>query len=195
MMGAALRIFAFLTIVTGLAYPLLMTGIAQVGFSKKANGSLIEKDGKLIGSELIAQKFEHPYHFFPRPSAIDYNAMPSGGSNLGPTSQDLKAKVEDRRKAGLEEDLLFASGSGLDPHISPKSAYAQVPRIITALHVPSAQAERVTREVKALVASSIEGRQFRVFGDPRVNVLRINLELDDLARRENLRPERIKENL
>ena len=168
----ALRIFLFLTVLLGGAYPLLITAIAQIGFGHQANGSLIKKDGRVLGSELIAQKFEKPGHFWARPSAVDYNPLPSGGSNFGLTSQDLVSKVAERKKAGMTDDLLFASGSGLDPHISPKAALAQISRISGAIGV---DADKLTR----LVHEHTEGRQLGVFGEPRVNVFKLNLALDE----------------
>ena len=176
MIGPALRIFLFFTALTGILYPLAMTGFAQVAFREKANGSMIVRDGKTIGSRLIAQKFSNSDHFWPRPSAVDYNPLPSGGSNQGATNADLKAKIDERRKAGMTDDLLFASASGLDPHISVEGAKAQVGRVAHALDLP-------TQQVEGLIDQNTEFRQFGVFGDPRVKVLELNLALEDLRRK------------
>lgn len=168
----ALRFFVWMTILTGFVYPALITLIAQVAFSDKANGSLISKNGRIIGSELIAQSFKDPKYFWPRPSAIDFNPMPSGGSNLGPTSADLAAKVKERASQGMSGELLFASGSGLDPHISPQAAVGQIPRVAQARGVPEAA-------VRSIVDQFVERRQFGILGESRVNVLKLNLALDE----------------
>ncbi len=172
-----------LTVLTGLIYPLLVTGLAQAFFHRQANGSLIEVNGKLVGSALIGQQFTRPEYFHGRPSAAGngYDAANSGGSNLGPTNRNLVSRVQDdigkfRREnptytGPIPADLLTTSGSGLDPHISPASAYAQVDRVAKARGVsPDA--------VRAAVARRVEGRQFGVLGEPRVNVLELNLDLD-----------------
>lgn len=178
----AARLFLFLTILCGLVYPVLMTGLAQFFFSKKAQGSLIYQNGQLIGSELIGQNFEKPDYFWGRPSAVGYNPQPSGGSNLGPASADLKKIIEDRRVKLIQahgtsqeppQDLLFASASGLDPHISPEAAFYQVHRVAEARH----QNEATLRQ---LVESSIEPSQWHFFGQPRVNVLLLNMALNDM---------------
>jgi len=161
------------TLITGLAYPLLMTLFSQIVFPHKANGSLIKNNqGQVIGSELIGQTFKGQNYFWSRPSAIDYNPMPSGGSNLGPTSVDLVGKVKEREKQGLVNDLLFASGSGLDPHISPEGARAQIGRI--------AQSRGTTEQkIGKILDGFIEQRQMRILGEKRVNVLMLNLALDE----------------
>ena len=173
-----------LTGLTGLVYPLAVTGIAQVVFPKQANGSLIVKDGVAVGSTLIGQPFDDPKYFWGRPSATSpyaYNATSSSGSNLGPTNEALKKAVADRvatlkaadpdNSAKVPVDLVTTSGSGLDPHISPASAEYQVHRV--------ARARGDTDEVvRRLVTEHTEGRQWGVFGEPRVNVLELNLALD-----------------
>jgi K+-transporting ATPase ATPase C chain len=179
-----LRINIFATIVFGIAYPLAVTGICQVFFSHQANGSLITSGGRVIGSELIGQNFAKPEYFQPRPSAAGndgYDATASSGSNYGPTNQKLidrvKASVEKFRKDNpdyqgpIPADLVTASGSGLDPEISPASALAQAARIAKARGVP-------TDEVNRLAVQYTEGPDLGVLGEPRVNVLKLNLALD-----------------
>lgn len=173
-----------LTILFGLAYPLVFTGLAQVLFPHQANGSLVTVNGKVAGSELIGQSFTKPEYFHGRPSAAGnngYDAANSSGSNLGPTNQKLvdrvKADVQKFRAENpdytgpIPADLLTSSGSGLDPHISPASAEAQVARV--------AKARGVTPDrIAELVAKHTEGRQWGIFGEPRVNVLLLNIDLD-----------------
>jgi potassium-transporting ATPase KdpC subunit len=176
-----------LTILFGLAYPLVFTGLAQVLFPHQANGSLVTVNGKVAGSELIGQSFTKPEYFHGRPSAAGnngYDAANSGGSNLGPTNQKLvdrvKADVQKFRAENpdytgpIPADLLTSSGSGLDPHISPASAEAQVARVAKAR---GATPDRITE----LVAKHTEGRQWGIFGEPRVNVLLLNIDLDHSA--------------
>jgi K+-transporting ATPase ATPase C chain len=193
----ALVLLAAFTLLTGLAYPLAVTGVAQVMFPTAANGSLLVKDGKVIGSALIGQDFKGDRYFRPRPSAttdtdpkdstktIDapYNAAASAGSNLGPLTQKLidrvKGDVEALRKEGvagpIPADAVTASASGLDPHISPETALLQVPRV--------AKARGLSEErVRVLVAAHTEGRALGLLGEPRVNVLLLNLALDTLPR-------------
>ena len=189
----ALVFVVALTLITGLIYPLVITGIAELVFPYQVQGSLIEKDGQVIGSELIGQQFASDKYFHGRPSAtlgpdpsdpskttgIPYNAANSGGSNLGPTNKALIDRVSgDVNKLKRENplvqvpiDLVTTSGSGLDPHISPEAAYFQVPRVAKARNM----AENAVRN---LVAEHTEGRTLGVFGEPHVNVLELNLALD-----------------
>jgi len=181
----SLKIFLFFTVLTGIIYPLVVTGIAQLAFPSKANGSLIVINKKVIGSELLGQSFDSTAYFTPRPSAIAYQTMPSGGSNLGLTSIKLKVQVEARKKQFLTfnnlgnntvvpSEMLFASASGLDPHISPEAALLQVNRIAVARHLNSAK----KRQLIQLVAAQTQGPQLFCLGQTRVNVLLLNLSLD-----------------
>jgi K+-transporting ATPase ATPase C chain len=189
----AIVLLVGLTLITGLAYPLAMTGIAGVLFPRQAQGSLIEKDGKVIGSALIGQEFKDDKYFHGRPSATTapdpndstktvpapYNAANSGGSNLGPTSKALADRVkEDVDKLKAENpsqpvpvDLVTTSGSGLDPDISPEAALFQAPRVAKVRNMPEEQ-------VRELVAQNTKGRMIGILGEPRVNVLALNLALD-----------------
>src|SRR6266853_3503922 len=185
---AALVSLAVLTVVTGVVYPLVVTGIAQVIFPFQANGSLIVKDGKVLGSTLIGQPFDDPKYFWGRPSATSpfgYNAAASSGSNLSPTNPDLVKAVQGRvealraadpgNTAPVPVDLVTASGSGLDPHISPAAALYQAPRVAKARKLPP-------ETVRELVERHIEGRFLGFLGEPRGNVLGRNLALDSAAR-------------
>ena len=182
-------ILVLLSALTGIVYPLAVTGLAQLAFPHQANGSLIVKDGKTVGSELIGQPFSDAKDFWPRPSAtlsgtanVPYNAANSSGSNLGPLNPDLQAKVKAAAEAlrsadptsrpAAPVDLVTASGSGLDPDISPAAAEYQVPRVAKARHMDEAA-------VRALVAQHTQGRQLGLLGEPRVNVLELNLALDE----------------
>jgi K+-transporting ATPase ATPase C chain len=192
----AIVVLVALTLITGLAYPLAMTGIAEVLFPRQAQGSLIEQDGKVVGSALIGQVFESDKYFHGRPSATTapdpndstktvpapYNAANSGGSNLGPSSKALIDRVQgdvDKLKQEnpsmpVPQDLVTTSASGLDPHISPEAALFQVPRIAKARNLPEDR-------IRQLVVDNTEGRLLGLLGEPRVNVLQINLALDHLA--------------
>jgi K+-transporting ATPase ATPase C chain len=183
-----------MTVITGLVYPLAITGVAQLIFPHQANGSLIEKDGKVIGSELIGQNFEDPKYFHGRPSAtsepdpkdptktvsVPYAADNSAASNLAPTSQALVDRVKDDagklaedNKAPIPVDLVTTSASGLDPDITPASAYFQVPRVAKARGMPE-------EKLRQLVDDNIQNRTLGILGEPRVNVLKLNRALDSL---------------
>ncbi len=181
----SIAMLALLTALTGVAYPLVVTGIAQLLFPQAADGSVIERDGKPVGSALIGQPFSDPRYFWSRPSATTpfaYNSASSGGSNLGPTNPALTDAVKQRidalraadpgNTAPVPVDLVTASGSGLDPQISPAAAEYQVARVAR-VRAMSPDA------VRKLVAGATEGRQLGVLGEPRVNVLALNLALDD----------------
>jgi K+-transporting ATPase ATPase C chain len=194
----AILVLAVLTLITGVAYPLAMTGIAGVLFPKQAQGSLIEKDGKVIGSALIGQEFKEDKYFHGRPSATvapdpadssktvpaPYNAANSGGSNLGPTSKALADRVKEdvdklrseNPNAPVPVDLVTTSASGLDPDISPEAALFQVPRVAKARSLPEDR-------VRQLVTENTKGRLAGLLGEPRVNVLALNLALDAVTAR------------
>ncbi|MFM0516124.1 potassium-transporting ATPase subunit KdpC [Caballeronia jiangsuensis] len=180
----AIVLFVALTVLTGLVYPAVVTAIGQAAFPHQANGSLIERDGKTVGSEIIGQQFDAPQYFWGRLSATTpnpYNAGSSSGSNLGPTNPALADEIKGRidalhaadpdNRSPLPVDLVTSSGSGLDPAISPAAAAYQVARVAKARGMTSAQ-------VEALVGEATSARQFGVLGEPRVNVLKLNLALD-----------------
>lgn len=176
----SLRILFFMTVVLGLTYPLAMTAISQMAFPQQAAGSPLERGGQVIGSALVAQNFEKPPYFWPRPSAVNFNPLPSGGSNLSPASQALKKVVEERRaklktshpnQGEPPQDLLFASGSGLDPEISVAAAEYQAERVALARGME-------IDKVNQLIQAHTHGRQWGFLGEPRVHVLRLNLALD-----------------
>jgi K+-transporting ATPase ATPase C chain len=192
-MRPAIILIIALTLITGLAYPLAMTGIAGVIFPSQAQGSIIEREGKVVGSALIGQEFTSDRYFHGRLSATSapdpadstktvsapYNAANSGGSNLGPTSKALAERVQgDVEKLKVENpsmpvplDLVTTSGSGLDPHVSPEAAFFQIPRIAKARKLPE-------ERLRQLISELTEGRMFGILGEPRVNVLKLNLALD-----------------
>jgi len=181
------RIFLFFAILTGIAYPLLITGIEELVFHEKANGSLIVIDNRIIGSELIGQKFESKKYFSSRPSAISYNPLPSGGSNYGLTNSRLKKIVEERKiqfidfnkidtSAVIPSEMVFASASGLDPHVSPEAANLQVNRISEARNFNESQKLRLEN----LIIDLTENPHFSLLGEARINILKLNLELDKI---------------
>lgn len=181
----AVRVSLVFTIITGIIYPLGITLFSNIFFTQKAAGSLIEKEGHIIGSELISQKFTGDKYFWARPSAIDYNPLPSGASNLSLTSAALKKNYDERKKYFLDknflnsnhsipEEMLFSSASGADPHISGEAAYLQVNRIAKARNFD----EMKINKLKRIIESSIRNPQLGIFGKTVVNVLLLNLELD-----------------
>ena len=182
----AMLLFIAFSLLTGLIYPLFMTGVIQIAMPKQASGSLIVVDGKIVGSELIGQNFTSPSYFHGRPSAVNYAGNGSGASNFGPTSAKLMEQVSQRisevraennlsGNATVPSELVLTSGSGLDPHISMEGAMLQVPRVAVARGIPES-------EVKVLVYQHIEPAQFGIMGQERVNVLTLNLALDKLNR-------------
>lgn len=179
----ALRMFLILTFLTGIAYPLFITGIAQIFMKQKADGNLVVFQNKEVGAKNIGQKFDSDKYFWGRPSFHNYDPMQSGGSNLGPTSAKLKKMVEERQqkilkshpvdKKKIPAELLFASGSGLDPHISIETAYFQMERIARAR-------KKQTKEIRDIIDRMIIHRSFGVLGEPCINVLLMNKELDEV---------------
>jgi K+-transporting ATPase ATPase C chain len=183
----ALKFLLVMTVLTGVIYPFFMTGVAQLTFPAKANGSLVMKDGKIIGSELIGQKFDSSIYFWSRPSAIGYNPIPSGASNYGPTSDKLKKQVAERRTlfmtknfitdtAAIPKEMIFASASGLDPHISPEAALLQLKRVALARNLNETQKQKVQQ----LIKYKTEKPQYFLLGEPRINVFELNLALDSI---------------
>lgn len=189
----SIKIFVVFTVLLGIFYPLFITAVAQLAFPEKANGSLIIQDKKVIGSQLIGQKFDSAAYFSSRPSATDYSALPSGASNLGPSSSKLKQEVAERKARWQElnpqvatkeipSEMLFASASGLDPDISPASAFLQVDRIVKARQFDESRKQQLI----AIIEKLSEGPQFFILGESRVNVLMLNLELDKLGGQNTL---------
>lgn len=183
----ALKLLVVMTVLTGTLYPLLVTGLVQLTFPDKANGSLIWKDGRIAGSGLIGQKFDSSIYFCSRPSATDYNTVPSGGSNLGPASDKLMKTVKERTILFTAEnripdsilvpkEMIFASASGLDPHISPEAARLQAERVSRARGFTEAQQAQLLQ----LIHNLIEEPQFSFLGERRINVFKLNLELDNI---------------
>lgn len=183
----ALKLVLVCTVLLGLVYPLVMTGLSQLIFPRQANGSMVSRDGRLVGSTLIGQAFSRPDYFHPRPSAAGkgYDPTASSGSNLGPTSKALADRVSGDiakavsenpglRKGAVPIDMVTASGSGLDPDISPANAYAQAARVASARKMTDSQ-------VRDLIKAHITPRQFGILGEPRVNVLELNTALDRLS--------------
>jgi K+-transporting ATPase ATPase C chain len=181
-LAAGLRMLAVLTVVLGLLYPAAVWGVGRLAFPHRAAGSLVEVDGRVVGSSLLGQDFRDARHFWSRPSASDYSGRTSGGSNLSPVSAAQRAAVHERERryaaanggAAAPPDALTACGSGLDPHISPANAAAQAPRVAAATGVPLA-------EVRRLVAAHTRGRVLGFLGEPRVEVLALNLAVDRAA--------------
>ena len=180
----SLKIFIALSVLLGVVYPAVMTGISAVCFPARANGSVVRVNGAAVGSELFAQQFDSPRYFHSRPSAAGYATVASGASNQGPTSRLLHDSVMARRARFAAEngvqpqevpaDMLFASGSGLDPHISPESARLQMNRVAAARGLSG---ENI-RQLAAIIDSAVEQPQFGLFGQPRVNVLMLNIAID-----------------
>lgn len=182
----ALTLLLIFAVLLGIAYPLAVTGIGQVLFPTTANGSLIERDGQIVGSRLIGQNFTRPEYFHPRPSASQYDATASGGTNLAPSNSALISAIRDRTSAAARDsggrpvpiDLVTASASGLDPHISPQSAYIQVSRV--------ARVRQLQEDaLRKLIDEHTEEQTFDMLGQARVNVLALNMALDELTRRRS----------
>lgn len=182
---SGLKILLVFTLLTGIVYPLMITGIAQAVFPRQSNGSIVSFGQKACGSELLGQEFKSERYFWSRPSACSYGTLPSGASNWGPTSDTLRKTIEKRRESFIianhlplntvvPNEMLTASGSGLDPHISPESATLQIERITSARHFSPSQSQ----QLRKLVASHIEQLQFGCLGEKRVNVLALNHDLD-----------------
>jgi potassium-transporting ATPase KdpC subunit len=175
----SLRMNLVFILILGFIYPVIVTLAGQALFKEKAEGSFITRDGKTIGSRLIAQKFESAKYFHPRPSAIDYNPLPSGGSNLGPTSKKLQDSVVQARTnlgSSAPKEMLYASASGLDPHLSPEGAAFQVSRVAQARGFDPQK----TAQLEQLVRSMTRGRDLGFLAEPVVNVLELNLALDQM---------------
>ena len=181
----AVRLLLFFTLITGIGYPYLMLALGGALFPEQAAGSLLHRDGAVVGSALVAQKFSDPKYFWPRPSAADYATVPSGASNQSPTSKALQTAVAERQAAWVQagakvgREMLFASGSGLDPEISPASALGQIPRILKARGLDGTPDQAI--KLEALVEKLTQKRDLGFLGQERVNVLRLNLALDALS--------------
>jgi potassium-transporting ATPase KdpC subunit len=183
----SLRAIFILTVLTGIVYPVLMLILSHIIFPFRANGSLITINGEIAGSELISQKFQSEKYFWSRPSAIDYNPLPSGASNLGPTSRDLQKIVEQRKaffteknflssNVALPTEMIFSSGSGIDPHISPEAALLQVQRVVLARGFDEVKVNKL----RSTIQKGTEPLQFGFLGQPRINFLFLNIELDKI---------------
>jgi potassium-transporting ATPase KdpC subunit len=183
----SLKAIFVLTILTGIVYPALVIILSHFIFPLRANGSLVTVNGDIIGSELIAQKFQSEKYFWSRPSAIDYNPLPSGASNLGPTNRSLQKSVEQRKtffteknflssNVALPAEMIFSSGSGVDPHISPEAALLQVQRIALARGFDEVKVSKL----RSTIQKATEPLQFGFLGKPRINVLLLNIELDKI---------------
>jgi len=175
----AVRTLLTLTLLTGVLYPLIVLLLGQALFRDGAGGSLLQKDGRTVGSRLIAQGFASPKYFWPRPSAVKYDAASSGASNLGVTSADWVAQARQREQAGAVVEMRFASGSGLDPEISLTAARSQIARVAAARNLSEAE----TSQLRTMVQAQVRPRQFGILGEPRINVLTLNLALDSWQRR------------
>lgn len=183
----AVKLLLVMTVITGIMYPLLMTGTSQLFFAKKANGSIVMKDGIIVGSSLIGQQFDSTIYFWSRPSATNYNPIPSAASNLGPTSGKLLKQVSERRDIFLNsnrltdasqipKEMIFASASGLDPHISPKAAFLQMDRVATSRKMN----EKQRQELQQFIERKTENPRFSLLGESRINVFELNLALDNI---------------
>ena len=183
----SLRAIFILTVLTGIVYPALMITLSHFIFPLRANGSLVIVNGEILGSELIAQKFHSEKYFWSRPSAIDYNPLPSGASNLGPTSRSLQKVVEQRKTFFIEKnflsprtiiptEMIFSSGSGIDPHISPEAALLQVQRVAFARGFDEVKVNKL----RSTIQKTTEPLQFGFLSQPRINVLLLNIELDKI---------------
>jgi len=183
----SVKVFVLIVVITGIFYPLIITGVAQIFFPYKANGSLVIQNDKVIGSELMGQQFNSMAYFWSRPSANSYNTLPSAGSNLGPTSAKLMQQMNERKQnfirlnsvsasTEIPSEMIFASASGLDPHISRAAAILQVDRIVKYRRFSDEQRKRVTD----LITKLTEAPQFHLFGKERINVFLLNLSLDKI---------------
>jgi len=181
----SLKLLLLLTIITGALYPAMLTILAQIVFPNKANGSFVNINHRIVGSELIGQKFENDYYFWGRPSVIDYQPLPSAGSNLSMTSLKMKELYENRKKLFMQKnniprdieipaEMMYSSASGIDPHISVQAARLQMERISLARHLEAPDIRRLSQ----LIVQFTEKRQLGILGEPRVDVLRLNIELD-----------------